>query len=464
LTRCDNDGAAFFVATALPILDISTDTGRLDLEHRLSKLRLTTSLSGDTASVVSGIIEDVRERGDAAVVELMRKFTDPGFEASRIRVDEADFDRAEASLDPVLRGSLEASIANVRAYQGHILPVATVPVVIDGAELGLRHAPVASAGLTVPGGAAVLFSTVIMLAVPAIVAGVDPRRIRIVNPPPTRRSGEEEGSSDISPVVLATCRMLGIDTVYRIGGAQAVAALAYGTETVEAVDLIAGPGNVYGQLAKQMVAGVVGTDGGFYGPSEIVTIADDRADPTCVASDLIAQAEHDPGKCFLVCWSADALRAIVAEVERQLAERGRSEIIERALASDSAAVLVTDEDEAVEVADRVAAEHVNLAVSDPERLLERLRNGGEFFLGDQSPIAAGDYYAGPSHCLPTGTTARFASGVSAYTFLKRSGTVFYRDGMSERAIEHVARLAEAEGLDAHAESARVRARKPGRKS
>jgi histidinol dehydrogenase len=452
------------VATAFPILDLSTEAGRSNFEGRLSKLRQTTSLSGDTASVVSGIIEDVRKRGDVAVVELMRKFTDPRFEASAIRVDAADFDRAEASMDPTLRRSIEASIANVRAYQQHILPARTTPVVIEGAELGLRHAPVASAGLTVPGGAAVLFSTVIMLAVPAIVAGVDPRQIRIVNPPPTRRPGEDEGSGDISPVVLATCRMLGVDTVYRIGGAQAVAALAYGTETVEAVDLIAGPGNVYGQLAKQMVAGVVGTDGGFYGPSEIVAVADETADPACVASDLIAQAEHDPGKCFLVCWSTDVARGIVNEVERQLAERGRSEIIERALESDSAAVVVRDEDEAVEIADRVAAEHVNLAVADPERLLERLRNGGEFFLGDQSPVATGDYYAGPSHCLPTGTTARFASGVSAYTFLKRSGTVFYRNGMPETAIENVARLAEAEGLDAHAESARVRGRKPGRKS
>ena len=207
------------------------------------------------------------------------------------------------------------------------------------------------------------------------------------------------------------------------------------------------------------VAGVVGTDGGFYGPSEIVTVADESADPSCVASDLIAQAEHDPGKCFLVCWSEPVARGIVAEVDRQLGERGRSEIIERALEADSAAVVVRDEDEAVEIADRIAAEHVNLAVADPETLLGRLRNGGEFFLGDQSPVATGDYYAGPSHCLPTGTTARFASGVSVYTFLKRSGTVFYRDGMPARAVENVARLAEAEGLDAHAESARVRGRK-----
>jgi histidinol dehydrogenase len=447
------------LVSAFPILDLSRSAARSELEVRLAKLRGTTSLVGETASLVAAIIEEVRAGGDEAVAELMRKFADPDFQVASIRVPAVEFDRAEEVLDPALRESLEASIANVRAYQEHILPAAVAPVTIEGAELGLRHAPVASAGLTVPGGAAVLFSTLIMLAVPAMVAGVDPRQIRIVNPPPTRTPGDRDSPTDISPLVLATCRLLGINTVYRIGGAQAVAALAYGTETVEAVDLIAGPGNVYGQLAKQMVAGVVGTDGGFYGPSEIVTVADETADPRCVASDLIAQAEHDPGKCFLVCWSAEVASSIVAEVDRQLAERGRSEIIERALASDSAAVIVADEDEAVEIADRVAAEHVNLAVSDPERLLGRLRNGGEFFLGDQSPVATGDYYAGPSHCLPTGTTARFASGVSVYTFLKRSGTVFYRDGMPTRAIENVARLAEAEGLDAHAESVRMRGKK-----
>ena len=441
-----------------PTFSLATPQGKDAFGECLDRLRGTTSLTGDTAETVSGIIEDVRVRGDAAVVELMQRFADPEFEASRIRVEASEFTRAEAALDPELRGSLERSIAHVRAYQEHVLPRDPAPVVIGGAELGLRHSAVDSAGLTVPGGAAVLFSTLIMLAVPALVAGVDPKQIRVVHPPPTRKAGDDDAPRDISPIVLATCRMLGIETVYRIGGAQAIAALAYGTNTVEPVDLIAGPGNIYGQLAKQMVAGVCGTDGGFYGPSEIVTIADDTADAACVASDLIAQAEHDPGKCFLICWDGAVAAAIVEEVSRQLVERSRSTIIEQALARDSAAVLVRDEQEAIAVADQIAAEHVNLAVADPEAWLGRLRHGGEFFLGDQSPVATGDYYAGPSHCLPTGSTARFASGVSVYTFLKRSGTVHYRDGLPSRVIEDVARLAEAEGLDAHAESARVRGR------
>ena len=208
-----------------------------------------------------------------------------------------------------------------------------------------------------------------------------------------------------------------------------------------------------------MVSGVCGTDGGFYGPSEIVTIADDSADPRCVAADLIAQAEHDPGKCFLISWSRAVIDSIVTEVATQLEKRGRVKAIESALRDESAVLLVADEDEAAQVADAIAAEHVNLAVKDPEAWLERLRNGGEFFLGDQTPVAAGDYYAGPSHCLPTGSTARFASGISVYTFLKRSGTVYYRDGMPGRAIDAIAELAELEGLDAHAESVRVRRRR-----
>jgi histidinol dehydrogenase len=441
---------------SLPLFDLSRVSDRDAWTQRLARLRATTSLDGEQARAVAGIIEAVRTRGDDAVVEYMRRWTDPGFDETRIRVAPEAFERAEAELDPALRRALERSIANVRAYQEHVRPQDPEPIELAGARVGLRFRPVESAGLTVPGGVAVLVSTLVMLAVPAIVAGVAPSRVRVVNPPPTRRRDEPVG--DVSDVVLACCRMLGIDTLYRIGGAQAVAALAYGTERVDPVAMIAGPGNVYGQLAKQMVSGTCGTDGGFYGPSEIVTVADGSADPRCVAADLIAQAEHDPGKCFLVAWSRDVIDEVAAELDAQLARRGRIEAIEQALARESAAILVADAEQAARVADEIAAEHVSLAVADPEAWLERLDNGGEFFLGDQTPVAAGDYYAGPSHCLPTGTTARFASGISVYTFLRRSGTVQYRAGMPGEAIDTIARLAELEGLDAHAESARVRRR------
>jgi histidinol dehydrogenase len=438
----------------LPIFNMADASGRSGFQRRLERLRGTASSSSAAAAAVAAIIEDVRRQGDEAVVRYMRQWTDPDFSADRIVVTPAELDAALVKLDPALREAIEASIDHVRQYQRHILPRDPAPVTIDGAELGMRFTPVESVGCCVPGGSAVLFSTLIMLAVPAMVAGVPADRISVINPPPTRQPGAPAG--DISPIVLATCKLLGVGQVYRIGGAQAVAALALGTASVEPVHLLAGPGNIYVQLAKQQLAGVVGTDGGFYGPSEILTIADETAQAPRIAADLIAQAEHDPGKCFLVSWSEPVLRAIEEEVARQLAQRGRQKAIERALDEESAIVLVRDEREAIELADQIAAEHVNLAVKDPRALLARIRHGGEFFLGDATPVAAGDYYAGPSHCLPTASTARFASGISVYTFLKRSGTVHYRQGMSARTIDHIARLAQAEGLDAHAWSARVR--------
>ncbi len=438
----------------LPIYDLATADGREGLEGCLARLGATASHDSEAARTVAQILADVREHGDEAVARCVARFTDPSFTADRIRVSPDEIAGACERVDGTLMEAIEAAIGQVEAYQRHILPCDPEPIRLGGAELGLRFTPVERVGLVVPGGTAVLFSTLVMLAVPALVAGVGPGRISVVHPMRTRRG--DEPVQDVSPIVLATCRRLGIERVYRIGGAEAVAALAYGTETVEPVDLIAGPGNVYVQLAKAQVAGVTGTDGGFYGPSEIVTVADETASPACVAADLIAQAEHDPGKCFLVVWSRAVLEAIVGQVEAQLPERGRREAIERALRDESCAVLVRDADEAVTVADRFAAEHVNLAVREPEAMLRRLRNGGEVFLGDQTPVAAGDYYAGPSHCLPTGRTARFTSGISVYTFLKRTGTVAYGGGMPEQAIEHIAAMAEAEGLDGHAASVRVR--------
>ena len=438
----------------LPVYDISTSQGLTDYQQRLDRLRATASAFSEQAQTVSAILEDVQKQGDDAVVKYMRKWTDPNFTADRIQVTAEELEATAKLLTGELRDAIERSIENVRAYQQHALPADLASVTINGAELGMRFTPMASAGMCVPGGAAVLFSTLIMLAVPAIVAGIDPASISVINPPPTRVGDEPAG--DISPIVLATCHLLGIKNVYRIGGAQAVGALAYGTQTVKPIDIIAGPGNVFVQLAKAQVAGVCGTDGGFYGPSEIVTVADESANPAYIASDLIAQAEHNPGKCFLVAWSKTVIENIIAQVQNQMAQRSRSQFIAKALDIESCGVLVTDEDQAVQVANDIAAEHVNLAVADPDAMFKRITHGGEFFLGDQTPVAAGDYYAGPSHCLPTGTTARFASGISVYTFLKRSGTVTYPQGMSQQTIDDIALLAQAEGLDAHANSVLIR--------
>ncbi|MDX1683103.1 MAG: histidinol dehydrogenase, partial [Phycisphaeraceae bacterium] len=412
----------------LDLFDLTTTDGQEAFADLMVRIRATASSTGAEAQTVARIVERVREEGDAAVVHYMREFADPSFDAQRMRVSEAELAQAETDLHPDMRAALEAAIANVQAYQEHVMPSGPEPVTVSGAEMGLRWSPVQSAGLAVPGGRADYPSSVIMLAVPALVARVPREALSVVVPPPTRSSGEPPG--DVSALVLAACAILGIERVYRIGGAQAIAALALGTETVEAVDMIAGPGNVYVQLAKQQLAGRVGIDG-FYGPSEILAVVDDSADPERVAADLIAQAEHDPGRCLLVGWDRSVVEAVIDAVARQVPERDRSPAIEKALAEESAAMLVADPDAAVAVATTVAAEHVSLAVADPKTWLDRIDHGGEFFLSDHTPVAAGDYYAGPSHCLPTGTTARFASGVSVYTFLRRSGWVHYREGMPE---------------------------------
>ncbi len=436
------------------VYDLGTPDGNAGLDACLERLRATTSAGGDAAKVVTDILADVHEHGDEALVRYVQRFSDPGFTMDRLRVSSEDLAGAAAKVEPALLDAIKTAIQQVREYQQHVMPEPTQPITIGGAELGLRFSPVDSVGLHVPGGTAVLFSTLIMLAVPAIVAGVDPKKISVAHPLPTRR-GDAEGASDISPIVLAAAHMLGIDKVFRVGGAEGVSALAYGTKTIEPVDFIAGPGNVYSQLAKAQLNGKVGIDG-FYGPSEIVTIADETADPVRIAADLIAQAEHDPGKCFLLVWSRDVLEKITAEVAKQIDQRKRKDAIVRAFENESCAVIVKDIDEAADVANCFAAEHVNLAVADVDALLEKVRHAGEVFMGDTTPVASGDYYAGPSHCLPTGTTARFTSGISVYTFLKRTGTVAYRNAMPAIAIDHIARMAEAEGLDGHAHSVRVR--------
>lgn len=438
----------------VPLFDLSQAEGRNALTAQIERLRPPVGYDSEAARTVAAIIEDVRKHGDDAVVRYMRKWTDPEFDRARMRVSEEELERAEKSLDPKLRDALTRAIENVRAYQSHLLPKAPEPIVHGGAEMGLRFTPVDRAGLAVPGGKAAYPSSVIMLAIPAQVAGVAPDDICVVTPPPTRAGSEK--AEDVAPLVLAACKLVGVRHVYRIGGAQAMAALAFGTETVRPVDMIVGPGNNYVQLAKAQLSGIIGTDG-FYGPSEILTIADETADPRRVAADLLAQAEHDPGKCFLVSWSREVLDGVLAEIARQLKERKRAAALVTALREDSCAVLVKDEREAAEVANRIACEHVSLAVRDPDALLPSIRHAGEILLGDATPMAAGDYWAGPSHCLPTGTTARFTSGLSPYTFLKRVGTIRYRNGFPKDAREAVALLAEAEGLDGHAESARVRA-------
>lgn len=444
---------------SLRVLQFDRPDDRAAFEALADRLRQQVAGAGRLAEQVAAIVEDVRTGGDDAVVKYMRQWTNPNFTAGMIRVKPDEMAVAQESLPSNLREAMGRAIAHVREYQSHILPGDPPTITIDDCRLGLRFTPIQRVGLHVPGGKAAYPSSVIMLAVPAQVAGVP--NLSIVSPPPTITHADAEpreasgAAPDISPLVLAVCHMLGLDRVYRIGGAQAIAALTFGTESVDAVDFIAGPGNAYTQQAKRQLFGRIGIDG-FFGPSEVVILADDSADPAALAADLLAQAEHDPGCCFLVSTSRSVIDNILTAIEKQLPDRKRRAAIEPALRDWSAAIVVDSDASAYQLVDTLAAEHVTLAVADPQAALGQITHGGAFFLGDGTPVASGDYYAGPSHCLPTGTTARFTSGLSVYTFLKRSSLEGYPTRPNDQAIADIVALAEAEGLDAHAESLRRR--------
>ena len=340
--------------------------------------------------------------------------------------------------------AIRRSIAQVREYQMHILPKDAPTLHRPGLEMGLRFTPLDSVGLLVPGGKASYPSSLIMLAVPAQVAGVG----RIVACSPPSRYGR-------SDLMLATYHELGLTEVFRAGGAGAVAAMAFGTATIPRVDKIVGPGNTFFQLAKRALAGCVGIDG-YLGPSEILILADDSGRPDYIAADMIAQAEHDPGSCFLLTTSETLAKAVVAELQSQTALRQRSEAIVKALRDSSAIVVDPSMENLIALANRFAAEHVNLQTRDDSAVLLKLIHAGAVFVGPHSPVAAGDYVAGPSHCLPTNTTARFSSGISVYEFLKRGSIVRYQPiGLAADAPAIIA-MAEAEHLDGHAASVKIR--------
>jgi histidinol dehydrogenase len=435
----------------IPTLTLSNPADRQRVEALLARLRLDPReialAAGDRAQAVAAvndILADVANRGDAALVDSSKKFDDPNFTADQIRVTDAEMREAASRIPAEQSAALRRSIAQVKEYQVRILPHPPAPVSRQGVELGLRFTPLDSAGLYFPGGKASYPSSLIMLVVPAQVAGVG--KIVVCTPP------SKYGRSDL---VLAACHELGLTHVYRAGGAAAIAALAFGTQTIPAVDKIVGPGNTYVQLAKRALAGCVGLDG-FLGPSEIVVLADDAGNPKFIASDLIAQAEHDPGSCFLLTTSEALAKAVSEELAKQSAQLDRSPAIEKSLANDSAIVVDPSMETLIALANRFAAEHVNIQTRDDKAVLDKLTHAGAVFVGPYSPVAAGDYIAGPSHCLPTSTTARFSSGISVYEFLKRTGVARYtRQGLANDAPGIIS-LAEAEHLGGHAASIRVR--------
>ena len=437
--------------TTIPILNLQGDRQRVEAllaSLRLDPIEIALSRGklAEATESVRRILNDVAERGDAAIVESSRKFDDPNFTVEQIRVMPKEMREAVGRVPAHQMRALERAVAQLREYQSHVMPKPPEMLNRPGVQLGLRFTPLDSAGLYFPGGKAAYPSSLIHLAVPAQVAGV--KQIVVCTPP------SKYGRSDL---VLAAAHELQLTHVFRAGGAAAIGAMAFGTPTIPRVDKIVGPGNTYVQLAKRLLAGAVGIDG-YLGPSEILTLADESGQPDFIAADLIAQAEHDPGSCFLLTTSHELATDVARQLEAQLRSRQRDEAIKSALRDRSAIVIDGSMDRLIDLANQFAAEHVNLQVRNEEEVLKKLQHAGAVFIGQYAPVAAGDYVAGPSHCLPTNTTARFSSGISVYEFLKRGSLARYgREGLSNDAAAIVA-LAEAEHLDGHAASVTIRSR------
>lgn len=393
---------------------------------------------------VDRILKDVRRRGDAALSEWTARLD--GASPETVRVDPSALKAALQQLPDAQLKALELAAERIRAFH-QAQPVTSWMTNNLGGTLGQFVRPIRRVGIYVPAGSAPLPSSVLMSAVPAQVAGVS--EIVVVAPP-------RRGTGVISPVILAACALIGVEEVYAMGGAQAIAALAYGTESIPAVDKIFGPGNLFVTLAKKQVFGVVGIDG-LAGPTETVVVADANARPEWVAADLLAQAEHDPlAAAVLLTPSAALIQAVQAAVARQVEERGRAEIIAASLSNRSGAVLTRDLEEAVALANTYAPEHLCLAVQDPWRWAERINSAGGVFLGEHSFEVLGDYVAGPSHVMPTGGSARFASPLNVLDFVHIVSLVALDAETTRRIAPAAVEIAMSEGLDAHANAARVR--------
>jgi len=444
------------------------DTRRDDVRAAMATLRRRLSLRGDVVSeagrkltievfgeplspvqVVERICRDVHEQGLPAVLDYSARIDKAQLTAETLRVPRQDIAQAHAQADPQLLESIRRVRKRICNFQQAILHHDVRLDRPDG-YLVQRYRPLERVGICVPGGAAAYPSTVLMTAVPAQVAGV--RQLAVVAPP------TKFGA--YNPDLLATCYELGITEIYRLGGAQAVAALAYGPESIPRVDKIVGPGNLFVALAKKHVYGEVDIDS-IAGPSEVVVIVDRSTQPRYTASDLLAQAEHAPGASVLIGWDRQALDATVAALDQQLAELERAELARESLEQFGAVILTRDADEACELADEIAPEHLHIATEDAEHLVEKIRHAGAIFLGNYTPVALGDYAAGPSHVLPTSGTARFASGLTANDFL-RAGSIlhFTRAGMINLARD-VQVLATKEGLTAHRASVEIRMKDDG---
>jgi histidinol dehydrogenase len=409
-------------------------------EMRAAVLRATHFDEGsEQDQQVGRILNEVGTRGDEAVAEYTEEFDRVKLRPGEFRVPSAELERAHNNLDSNLLGSIRQAIDNVRQYQSDVF-------IGNNKHPGLRYTSIRRIGVCVPGASAPLPSTVIMTVVPAQVAGV--KEIAVVSPPRYKAS--------IHPTTLAVCCELGIEEVYRIGGVQAVMALAMGTRSVPNVDKIVGPGNQWVQMAKKKVLGLVGIDS-IAGPSEVLIIADERANPAWVAADMLSQAEHGPGSAVVFTDSQQLAQKILDELKQQIKEIGRSKETAQCLEEFGGIVVFDNMADVIDWANLFAAEHLEVQCGHKSRdVAEKIENAGAIFIGDYSPVAVGDYWAGPSHTLPSGASARFFSALSANDFIKSTSIIEYDKPKLAECADHIIRLAEVEGLDAHAKSIRIR--------
>ena len=410
--------------------------------------KLTEAVFGEAlppGRVVERICADVRQRGLEALLHYTEQLDGVRLDRGTLRVSGAELVRAHAGAEPAFLESLRRVRQNVLGFQLGLLHSNAVLAVPGSHELRLRYRPMKRVGVCVPGGAASYPSTLLMTVIPAQAAGVP--QIAVVMPPTPGGACNKD--------LLAACHELGVREVYRVGGAQAVAALAFGVDGLPAVDMIVGPGNIFVTLAKKYAFGQVAIDC-LAGPSEIVVLADETASPTFVAADLLAQAEHDPATSILLTWHEPLLAEVLAALSRQLATLPRAAQARNSLERFGALVLTRTAEEAIAWTNRIGPEHLHIQTESPETIVDEIENAGAIFLGHYSPVALGDYAAGPSHVLPTGGTARFASGLTANDFLRRSSVLHYSRLGLEQLAPDVQLLAAKEGLTAHAASVEVR--------
>lgn len=400
----------------------------------------------DVNDRVCKILENIRSRGDEALLEYTERFDRLRLgSAANIKISKSEIISARTACSNATLEALEHAAARILSYHERQLPEGFDYIDNDGVRLGSRWTPISSVGLYVPGGTAAYPSSVLMSAIPARVAGVE----RVVMAVPTP-------DGDLNPLVLAAASIAGVDEIYRVGGAQAVAALAYGTETIKPVDKIVGPGNAYVTAAKQSLFGVVGIDM-IAGPSEILVVADSKNDPNWIAADLLAQAEHDKNaQAILICENESFGDLVINAVDKQLMELPRAEIARESWKKHGAVIIVEKLTDSIPVIDYIAPEHLELAVSEPDTFAMEVRNAGAIFLGRYTPEAVGDYIAGPSHVLPTSRSAKFSSGLGVTEFLKRTSIIGCDENSLAKITQSAEILAGEEGLIAHARSLAIR--------